>query len=211
MNVAQSFDVAIIGGGPAGAAAAIATRSCQLDVCLIDEQPRLGGQIYRQPPAGFRVDSWLTGKAYARGKLLLARAEQLSGLRHIPSATTWGIFPAKPEGPASGGHHVLFQNDAGLGRISARHVLLSTGCYEMPVPFRGWHLPGVMSAGGIQTLMKSQRVAAAANIVLAGSHPLLLIVAEQLLEAGVRIAAVAFMQPFSTVWRLLRYPLTTLS
>ncbi len=201
----ESCEAAIIGGGPAGLAAAAAMTACGLDVCLIDEQPRLGGQIYRQPPAGYRVDSWLAGKVYQRGKALLGRVERLADLHHVAPATVWALFPAETATTA-GGHHVLYERDGRLGRLTARFVLLATGCYEMPVPFPGWHLPGVMSAGGIQTLLKSQRVAAGSNVVLAGSHPLLLIAAEQLLGAGVRVAAVVLSQTAATAARALRAP-----
>ncbi|MGH8300177.1 MAG: NAD(P)-binding protein, partial [Steroidobacteraceae bacterium] len=155
----DSCEVAIVGGGPAGLAAAAAMKACGLDVWLIDEQPRLGGQIYRQPPADFQVDSWLTGRIYERGKALLERVERFADLRRVAPATVCGLFPA--ESIAEGGcHRILYERDGKLGRLEAPHVLLATGCYEMPVPFPGWQLPGVMSVGGIQTLLKSQRVAA---------------------------------------------------
>lgn len=204
----DSCEVAIVGGGPAGLAAAAAMQACGLDICLIDEQPRLGGQIYRQPPKGFRVDSWLAGRVYRRGKALLERVERLAELRHVAAATVWALFPGEPA--AGGGHHVLYERDGEMGRLEARHVLLATGCYELPVPFPGWHLPGVMSAGGIQTLLKSQRVAAGDEVVLAGSHPLLLVAAEQLLGAGVRLAAVVLSQTPAAAVRALRSPATLL-
>jgi thioredoxin reductase len=206
----DSCEVAIIGGGPSGLAAAITLSDYGLDSCLIDEQPRLGGQIYRQPPVGFAVESWLAGRVYGRGRALLERAERLAGLRHVAPATVWGLFAPEPACDSRGGHHVLYEQGGRLGRVSARHVLLATGCYEMPVPFPGWHLPGVMSAGGMQTLLKSQRIAAGRNVVLAGSHPLLLVAAEQLLQAGVRIAAVVLSQPMAAAARALRSPVALL-
>jgi thioredoxin reductase len=207
MTREETCDVAIVGGGPAGAAAAVAAHSLGLSVCLIDEQPRLGGQIYRQPPAGFKVDSWLAGRVYAEGKALIARAQTLAGLRHIASATVCALFPGGQAGAAHGGHHLLFHDNERLGRVAARYVVLAAGCYELPVPFPGWHLPGVMSAGGIQTLLKSQRVAAGDNIMLAGSHPLLIVVAKQLLDAGIRVAGVAIAQPAWRVARLMKSPM----
>jgi thioredoxin reductase len=202
----DACDVAIIGAGPAGMAAAIAARSFGLDVCLVDEQARFGGQIYRQPPAGFHVDSWLAGGSYASGRALVERAERMTDVRHIGRATVLGLFPAQPQDAGDPRHHVLFHDNVRLGRISARQVLVATGAYEMPVPFPGWQTPGVMSAGGIQTLLKSQRVAAGGNIALAGSHPLLLVVAEQLLAADLKVAAIAFAQPASQALRLIRHP-----
>ena len=205
----ETCEVAIVGGGPAGLAAAAAMKACGLDVCLIDEQPRLGGQIYRQPPAGFRVDSWLTGPIYQPGKALLERVEHLADLRRLAPATVWGLLPAESR-PEGGCHRILYERDGKLGRLEAPHVLLATGCYEMPVPFPGWHLPGVMSAGGIQTLLKSQRVAAGGKVVLAGSHPLLLVAANQLVGAGVHVAAVVLSQSLMTVARGLRSPVSLL-
>jgi thioredoxin reductase len=199
-----NYDYAIVGGGPAGMAAAVVAARHGLKTCLIDEQPRLGGQIYRQPPKEFSVSSWLPGATYEKGKALIASAEALAGIEHIAPATVWGCFRGADD---AGGalHHIFFHDDRAAGRVSASQVLIATGCYESPVAFPGWQLPGVMSAGAIQTLIKSQRVAAGRNVVLAGSHPLLLVIARQLLEANVQVAAVVFTQPVAAIWRLLRH------
>ncbi len=196
-------DFAIIGGGPAGMAAAVVAERYGMKTCLIDEQPRMGGQIYRQPPSDFLVSLWLPGVTYAKGKALIARAQALASVKHIAPATVWGCFRAS-DGVADAAHDVLFHDDQTAGRVSARHVLIATGCYEAPVAFPGWQLPGVMGAGAVQTLLKSQRVAAGRSIVLAGSHPLLFVVAQQLLAAKIEIAAVVFAQPLGAVWRLVR-------
>ena len=209
--ITQKCDLAIIGGGPAGMAGAIVARRYEMDVCLLDEQPRFGGQIYRQPPRDFRVPSWLSGAGYAKGKALLAQAEQLTGLCHLAPATVWACFKSGSEATADVAHDVLFHNDETAGRVNARHVLIACGCYEAPMPFPGWHLPGVMSAGGIQTLLKSQRIAAGHSVVLAGSHPLLFVVAEQLLSAGVKIAAICMVQSLHAAWGLVRSARTTIT
>jgi thioredoxin reductase len=204
------YDFAIIGGGPAGMAAAVIAERYGMKTCLLDEQPRMGGQIYRQPPREFSVSSWLPGAKYAKGKKLIERAQALSTVEHIPRATVWGCFRSSDGGDGAL-HDVLFHDDQTAGRVSARHVVIATGCYEVPVAFPGWQLPGVMSAGAIQTLLKSQRVAAGRSIVLAGSHPLLLVVAQQLVAAKVEIAAVMFAQPLSAVWHLFRALRTALT
>ena len=205
MTPGETCDLAIVGGGPAGLAAALVASEFGLDVRLLDEQPRLGGQIYRQPPVGFRVDAWLAGRVYRSGRALLERVERLATLRPVAEATVWGLFPPEPAA-GDAGHRLLFEQAGRAGELHARQVLLATGCYEMPVPFPGWQRPGVMSAGGIQTLLKSQRIAAGARVVLAGSHPLLLVAADQLLEAGVHVAAVVFSQSARAVVRLLAAP-----
>jgi len=192
------FDVAIVGAGPAGAAAAITAVNYGLSVCVLDEQARFGGQIFRQPPKSFQVDGWMTDPIYASGRQLIQEAEARKQLHHIPGATVWGVFrndgpPADPLGTEPL-HRVVFHDGESVGHVMARHLLVASGCYEAPLPFRGWDLPGVMSAGGIQTLLKSQRVAAGRKLVLAGTHPLLLTVADQLNSAGVDIAAIVFSQ-----------------
>jgi D-hydroxyproline dehydrogenase subunit alpha len=186
LNSTEVCDLAIIGGGPAGMAAAIIACGLELEVCLLDEQPRLGGQIYRQPPHEFRVESWLPGATYNKGKALIARAEALTHLRHIAPATVWACFKGSRDGQPGFGHEVLFHNDETIGRVRARHVLIACGCYEAPLPFPG--------------------VAAGRTIVLAGTHPLLFVVAEQLLAAGIRIAAVVLAQRAGAGWRLARAP-----
>jgi NAD(P)H-nitrite reductase large subunit len=71
-------------------------------------------------------------------------------------------------------------------------VLIATGAYDLPVAIPGWTLPGVMMAGAVQGFIKSQRLVAGKRLVLAGSHPLLIVVADQLLASGADIAEVAF-------------------
>jgi D-hydroxyproline dehydrogenase subunit alpha len=205
------YDLAIIGGGPAGMAAAAVARAEGLAVCLLDEQPRFGGQLYRQPPREFRVASWLPGAIYRKGKALIARVEGLAGLDHIAPATVWACFKVCGDGKRVIGHDLLFHDDETIGRVRARRVLIACGCYEAPVPFPGWQLSGVMSAGAIQTLLKSQRVAAGRSIVLAGTHPLLFVVAEQLLSAGIPPAALVVAQRAAAAWRLARAPRTALT
>jgi pyruvate/2-oxoglutarate dehydrogenase complex dihydrolipoamide dehydrogenase (E3) component len=179
MRTVQRVDLAIVGAGSAGMAAANIACSLALQVCIIDERASLGGQDPHAAPV----------------RELIARTQQLRGLRHFPTATAWGLFPAEdPEGrPTS--HHVQFYDASGVQRVHARHVLLATGGYEAPVPFLGWHLPGVMSARGIATVLDAHGIAVSGRIVLAGTHPMLLTLGERLLAAGVHVQAIAFAQP----------------
>ena len=95
-----AHDFAIVGGGPAGMAAAIVAERYGMKTCLIDEQPRMGGQIYRQPPRDFCVSGWLPGATYAKGKALIAQAQSLSSINHIAPATVWGCFGRTRDEPA---------------------------------------------------------------------------------------------------------------
>ncbi|WCT79451.1 FAD-dependent oxidoreductase [Novosphingobium humi] len=177
------IDIAIIGGGPAGQAAAQQTLGMGLSTTMIDEQARPGGQILRQPPATFAVRDWMGGRLYRPLRRLLARTEADERLDWRGGTSVVGIERMED-------HFRLTLSGAHNGTLLARRVLIAAGCYDMPVAMPGWTLPGVMSAGAVQTLLKSQQVVAGQPIVLLGSHPLLLVLATQLLDAGAEVAAV---------------------
>jgi len=182
------FDVAIVGAGPAGQAAARATVAAGLTTALIDEQPRPGGQILRQPPVGFGVAGWMSGRAYRPLRQLLAATEDDTALHWLGGTSVAGIWADR-----AGGFR-LHLAGARSGSLHARRVLIATGCYDMPVALPGWTLPGVISAGAAQTLLKSQQILAGQRLVLFGSHPLQLVLAQQFVAAGGDVAAVLLPQ-----------------
>ena len=75
-------------------------------------------------------------------------------------------------------------------RCGPRPLVLATGASELTLPFPGWELPGVVTAGGAQALLKSQHVAIGQRVVVAGTGPFLLPVAAALAHAGARVTAV---------------------
>lgn len=192
-------DLAIVGAGPAGLAAARVAAAHGLAVTVIDEQPRAGGQILRQPPASFRVDRWLADRIYRPQQSLLRQCADLEGVRWLHATTVLGIETAR------GCITLSLATADGVGELQAERLLLATGCHDMPVTFPGSTLPGVMATGGIQAFVKSQQVVPGERFVFSGSHPLQLIVADQILQAGGEVAAVLFSQPRSLFWRLLRH------
>lgn len=188
MSEAQTVDLAIVGAGPAGLAAALAAIEKGLSVVLIDEQPDIGGQIFRQPPSSFRAAPSSAFRSYTFGTRLLRQVRADARISFRPRTTVWGVFQ-----PGDGGKGVelgLSSNDGG-SILRSRSLLIATGAHDLPVAFPGWTLPGVMAAGGVQTLLKSQHLLSARRYVLAGSHPLIFVLAEQLLKAGAQIAEVA--------------------
>lgn len=174
-------DVIVIGAGPAGIRAAVEAAAHGLQVLLIDEQPTAGGQIYRAlgehvAPAPGGLD--VLGKDYWSGRELIDELHA-SRVEYVPGAAVWTV---EKEPLAVG--YVLGER---AFLRAARHVIVAPGAYERPVPIPGWTLPGVMTAGSAQVLMKSHGVVPSGRVVLAGSGPLLLLVAGQLLAAGANV------------------------
>jgi NADPH-dependent 2,4-dienoyl-CoA reductase/sulfur reductase-like enzyme len=201
-------DVAIVGAGPAGLGAAAVLRAHGLDVALIDEQPRAGGQILRQPPRTFSVESWLPGKLYERVKDALHAVDGRTDLDWRLSSSVLGILrpSAYRTREQRSGHQLWIQGPSGCYFLHAKTVLVAAGCYERPLAFPGWTLPGVMGAGAIQGFVKSQQFVPGNRFLLVGSHPLQLVVADQLLAAGADVAAVVFTQRMQAALGALRRP-----
>ncbi|MEH6650863.1 MAG: FAD/NAD(P)-binding oxidoreductase [Motiliproteus sp.] len=173
------YDLAVVGAGPAGMAAAIESAHRGLNVVVIDEQPRAGGQIYRQVGQPVLQDKRILGPEYYYGADLVAEFSAAK-IEVLHSATVWEI----------GARHLCLSLEGSSRRISFSRLLLATGAQERPVPFPGWTTPGVMTCGAAQIMLKSSGLAPSEPLVIAGSGPLLLLIACQLQRAGVSIAAV---------------------
>ncbi|MEQ9694982.1 NAD(P)/FAD-dependent oxidoreductase [Shimia sp. SDUM112013] len=164
-------DLIIIGAGPAGMAAAATAARGGAQVVLLDEQPRPGGQIYRNITRNKTELTYLGGD-YAKG-MELATALDHPNISCRYGSTVWRI----DDGP-----RVTFDQNGKSSSITAPHVLIATGAQERPTPFPGWTLPGVMPAGAAQILMKTSDLVPR-NAVLAGTGPLLYLIASQMIDA----------------------------
>ncbi|MGG7645043.1 NAD(P)/FAD-dependent oxidoreductase [Rhodovulum sp. YNF3179] len=166
-------DLVVIGAGPAGMAAAATAAEAGLSVVILDEQARAGGQIYRDVTRSAARRGDILGQDYSAGLPLAAGLEQPS-ITHVTRATVWQIAP---DGA------VAYSVDGRGAIVHGRRVLLATGALERPMPVPGWTLPGVMTAGAGQILIKESGVVAG-RAVLAGSGPLLYLIAAQMVRAG---------------------------
>lgn len=181
--MSATFDLAIVGSGPAGMAAAIAASEFKMSVVVLDEQPEPGGQIYRgiERLAASRPKHLdILGPDYASG-LDLARAFRAAHVEYMSSTQVWQV---EPEG------RVFYRRNGAAGLLNAKSTLIAPGAMERPMPVPGWTLPGVLTCGAGQTLLKANGLVPQGRIVLAGCGPLLLLLAAQLARAGIKPAAV---------------------
>jgi NADPH-dependent 2,4-dienoyl-CoA reductase/sulfur reductase-like enzyme len=179
-DLASSYDLVVIGGGPAGLAAASVAARAGLSTVLFDENPGVGGQIYRGITSTPVTNRAVLGEDYWAGTALAAEAEA-SGALIVTGATVWSLDPSLQVGVSIAGRARLIQ---------ARHVIVATGSLERPFPIPGWTLPGVMSAGAAQTALKGQGLVPSGRTVMAGAGPLLWLLAAQVLRAGAKIEAI---------------------
>jgi NADPH-dependent 2,4-dienoyl-CoA reductase/sulfur reductase-like enzyme len=162
-------DIAVLGAGPAGLAAAVAAYRAGARVTLVDSAGRVGGQYWRHRDGddGRGHHLWNT----------------LRGLRDVPLDFRSGHAIWHVERTGDG-----FTTHTDAGEIRSRTVIVATGAHDRQLPFPGWTLPGVYTAGGAQALLKGHGVVAGDRVVVAGTGPFLLPVAAGLAEAGARVA-----------------------
>lgn len=179
----RAIDVAVVGAGPAGLAAATAAAEAGLATVLYDEQQTPGGQIYRNVVASPVRPPEILDQDYWHGATLV-RPFQSSGALYVPGATVWAVARRDEDtlevgvslGPPTARRSEL---------VPAHAVILATGAHERPFPIAGWTLAGVMSVGAAQVLLKSHALVPRGRIVLAGSGPLMWSLAAQYMRAGV--------------------------
>lgn len=183
--------VVVVGAGPAGMAAAACAAENGARVLLVDDNPGVGGQIWRgadSNPATSEAQTW-------RDRVRKSGAEILCGGR---------VFDAPEPGT------LLAETWDGLRALHYSSLILATGARERFLPFPGWTLPNVMGAGGLQAMVKSGMPIEGKRVVVAGTGPLLLAVAAYLATHGAKVLAIAEQAPLSRLvafsTRLLTMP-----
>ena len=185
-------DIAIIGAGPAGLAAALAAARSGKQVIILDDNPRPGGQIWRDGP---QVTLPPLARRYREAVAAEPRIEQLNGVRLVARPT-----------PRS----LLFETAESAAVVHWKKLILCCGARELSLPFPGWTLPGVTGAGGLQAQIKHGLRLDNERVVVAGSGPLLLAVADSVRRAGGQVVALVEQAPFAALTRfgagLWRWP-----
>ncbi|MQS11509.1 FAD-binding protein [Streptomyces kaniharaensis] len=188
---ASTYDLAVIGAGPAGLAAAVTAADLGLRCALLDAGRQTGGQYYRHPASGLgaaRPDRLHHGWSVYTGL-----ADRLAAHREAGRVDFLGghqVWALERTGDGYAVHVTLGPEAADRATVPAAAVLLATGAYERQLPFPGWTLPGVVTAGGAQAMLKAGLVLPGRRIVVAGSGPLLLAAASSLVTAGAEVPSV---------------------
>ena len=178
----ETYDVVIIGAGPSGMGAAAVLAEHSLKILLVDENNQIGGQIWRKPV--YRPLKKYTGLQASIPKHFLNSATHANNtsLNIISPACVLGIFPEK--------HILLSAAEGGVSEIKARKIIFATGAREKVRPFKGWTLPGVMTLGAAQLLLKYYGVLASPETLITGAGPLIYLLSSQILNAGGKVTAV---------------------
>lgn len=169
-------EIIVIGGGPAGLNAALAASQAGASVVLLDAYPLPGGQYYRQPPRYLAAHP----TRHQREGRKLWQSVLANGVQIVSNALVWY---------ANSDKEVIYSVSTGSHTLRGGAIILAYGTYERPVAFPGWTLPGVLMTGGAQTLLY-HGVLPGKRVLLAGSGPLQLVVANKLLKAGANVAGV---------------------
>ena len=196
MKRSITCDVAVIGAGPAGLAAARAAAGRGLEVVLVDAFIRPGGQYHMQPSSPVSV--FEETEQVIRGKAAVESAVA-SGVTMLTATEVWGVFDRFVL-------HAWSRNSAVT--IGASAVVVASGAHDRTIAFPGWTLPGVMTPGAAQRLAKTSGIPPGRRSLLAGSGPFLVPVAGAVLKAGGRIAEIveARSSPLPLLGLMLAHP-----
>jgi len=181
-----TFDIVVVGAGPAGLAAATAAARSGKRVALLDENAKAGGQIWR---SGLSETHPNHARESAIASFKASGAEMFAGRQVVNT------------GPASELHAWVDTRQV-LESFTFGSLIIATGARERFLPFPGWTLPGVFGAGGLQALVRGGYDVRGKRVVVAGTGPLLLAVAAHLKDDGAEIVSINEQAPID---RLMRF------
>ena len=191
-EVLEDVDVLVIGGGPAGLAATIALAKYGLNVVLVDEHFKLGGQLVKQTHKFFGSKEFFGGlRGFQVVEKLSKKIKEYNNVRVLLQTIAYGIF-------RNGWVGLMSRNK--LYRVKPRYIIASTGASEKYLAFPGNDLPGVMGAGGAETLMNEYGILPGEEVLVVGSGNVGVIVSYQLLQVGAKVKAIVEILPHIGAW-----------
>lgn len=189
----RRHSVIIIGSGLAGLAAADLLCRHGLDVLIIDDNVHTGGQLLRKQPNTVSVRRRFEPDRLKHRGFQLAERLATRKVRFLKGTQVLGIYPDNTL--------LLAQPPGDVGEHQADILILATGARERYLPFKGWTLPGVMSTGAAQILMKSSGILPGANTLIGGNGPLMFVLAAEILANRGAVQAVLDQSSLSTKLR----------
>lgn len=215
----REVDVAVVGAGPAGLAAAAEVAAGGARAVVIDAYPQPGGHYFKHLPPTFEPHVRYLDDRQAELRGLITPLARL-GLEMLRETVVWGVFregvdldsgrkpgvdnPKEAGGQGQGKAFTLcLHGPHPVRTVRARCVLAATGAYDRPLVFPGWTLAGVITLGAAQMLMKGQGILPGQRVLVAGSGPLLLAVAAGLAERGAQVVAVLDLATPWDNWRTM--------
>ena len=178
-------DVAVVGGGPAGMAAALAA-SANARVVLVDDQPALGGSLRYDSRPNVLVPGMGEASALDSARNLAMEVEANDRIEVLSDATAFGLYEGRLLGITQGGSMI---------RLRARRVVIASGSHETPLVFDRNDIPGVMLSTGLQRLIHLYGVKPGTTAMVATTGDQGYYAALDLLQAGMRVAVLADTRP----------------
>ena len=175
-------EILVVGGGPAGLMAAIHAAEAGAKVLLVERADRLGGQLIKQTHKFFGSKAEYAGeRGIDIANKLITASQELSGITIWHNAVVLGVYP---DGVVTISHNGIFCT------VKPQKMIIATGASEKAMAFPNNDLPGIYGAGAVQTLMNVHGVLPGKRMLMVGAGNIGVIVAYQLLQAGVEVVGI---------------------